>query len=71
MKLFGFIKDNSRFYYEPRFGTPQAYHIEFHFCWYDFWVGMYWDCDRSLYVCPLPMLAIKFTFGERRKRGAR
>ena len=33
--------------------------LEIAFAWYDFWVGAYWDRkNRTLYVCPLPMLLI-------------
>jgi hypothetical protein len=31
------------------------------FLWYDFWVGWYYDRDRrALYVCPLPMVVLRF-----------
>ena len=31
------------------------------FAWYDLWVGAYWDRQaRALYVCPLPMVVVKF-----------
>ena len=34
--------------------------LTLHFCWYDFWVGIYWNrSTRALYVCPLPMLVIR------------
>lgn len=70
MKLFGMFLDSSRFY----FGTPGrasiAYKVELHFCWYDFWVGWYWDSGkRALYICPLPMLAIRVQFGKCAKGG--
>lgn len=30
------------------------------FRWYDFWVGVYYDQkERTLYICPLPMLGIR------------
>lgn len=30
------------------------------FRWYDLWVGAYWDrANRTLYVCPLPMIGVK------------
>lgn len=35
------------------------------FRWYDFWVGAYWDrAARALYVCPVPMLGLRFQFGR-------
>jgi hypothetical protein len=63
MKLFGVINDPTRFYF-GRPGRPsRAHRIELHFCWYDLWVGAYWSPKaRALYICPLPMLAIKITF---------
>lgn len=37
------------------------------FRWYDLWVGAYWDrVNRDLYVCPLPMLGVKLSFGRAR-----
>lgn len=34
--------------------------VRVRFCWYDLWVGAYWDrAERTLYVCPLPMLVIR------------
>jgi hypothetical protein len=33
--------------------------------WYDMWVGAYYDRTKHiLYVCLLPMIVIKFDFGE-------
>lgn len=30
------------------------------FRWYDLWIGAYWDrTNRTLYVCPVPMIGIK------------
>ena len=30
------------------------------FRWYDLWIGAYWDrANRTLYVCPLPMIGVK------------
>ncbi len=37
--------------------------ISFIFAWFDFWIGIYWDArDRKLYVLPLPMVGVVFTF---------
>lgn len=34
------------------------------FRWYDLWVGVYIDqANRSVYVCPLPMLGVKISWG--------
>lgn len=34
--------------------------IRIYFAWYDMWIGAYWDTfDRTLYICPIPMLVIK------------
>lgn len=34
------------------------------FAWYDIWVGVYWDREkRKLYVLPLPMIGLVFSFG--------
>lgn len=31
--------------------------------WYDLWIGAYWDIGhRTLYICPLPMLVLRFQF---------
>lgn len=38
--------------------------IEPFFRWYDLWVGVYIDIDNVvLYICPLPMLGVKVSFG--------
>jgi hypothetical protein len=30
------------------------------FAWYDLWIGAYYDRkNRTLYICPLPMIVIK------------
>jgi hypothetical protein len=35
--------------------------VRFFFRWYDLWIGAYYDRDqRALYVCPLPMLGVRF-----------
>ncbi len=40
--------------------------IYFIFCWYDFWIGAFYDSKkRILYIFPLPMLGIVFNFGRR------
>ena len=34
------------------------------FRWYDLWIGAYWDrASRVLYVCPLPMVGVRVSFG--------
>jgi hypothetical protein len=34
--------------------------ISFRFCWYDMWVGAYWDGKKhTLYVCLIPMIAMR------------
>lgn len=39
--------------------------IHIGFKWYDLWVGAYWDQkNRTLYVCPLPTLVLKFELGS-------
>jgi hypothetical protein len=38
----------------------RAMKITIFFAWYDFWIGWYYDQKKAtLYVCPLPMCAIK------------
>ncbi len=35
------------------------------FKWYDLWVGAFWDAKRrTLYVCPLPTLVLRFRFRQ-------
>ena len=37
--------------------------IKLMFCWYDFWVGGYWNRTfKVLYICPLPMFVIRLSF---------
>jgi hypothetical protein len=37
--------------------------VSLFFAWYDFWVGAYYDrTNRVLYICPLPMVVLKFAF---------
>jgi hypothetical protein len=34
--------------------------VSLFFAWYDLWIGAYYDRkNRTLYVCPLPMIVIK------------
>ncbi len=34
--------------------------ISFFFRWYDLWIGLYIDKpNRTLYICPLPMMGVK------------
>ena len=38
--------------------------ITFRFCWYDLWVGAYYDRKaRAWYICPLPCCV--FRIGEK------
>jgi hypothetical protein len=33
------------------------------FCWYNFWIGLYWDrTNKVLYFCPFPMIIFSFYF---------
>lgn len=33
------------------------------FAWYDMWIGAYYDVGhRTLYICLLPMLVLRFQF---------
>lgn len=35
--------------------------------WFDLWVGLYWDRKaRTLYLCPLPCVAVALEFGPPR-----
>jgi hypothetical protein len=35
------------------------------FCWFDFWIGAYWDREaRALYLCPVPMVVVKIAAKE-------
>ena len=39
--------------------------IRLAFKWYDLWIGAYWDRKgQTLYVCPVPCVAIVFVFGS-------
>jgi hypothetical protein len=71
MKLAGLVEDGGRMWMSVRrrrsgeetFQCSAAHRVELHFCWYDLWVGAYWDAKkRTLYVCPLPTLAIVIQF---------
>jgi hypothetical protein len=34
--------------------------ITFMFCWFDLWIGAYWNSQTSvLYICPFPMCVIR------------
>jgi hypothetical protein len=38
------------------------YKYTFHFLWFDFWVGIFYDRETGIfYLCPFPMLVFKFT----------
>jgi hypothetical protein len=38
--------------------------VKFFFRWYDLWVGAYIDTSgRAVYLCPLPMVGVKLTWG--------
>lgn len=46
--------------------------MKFHakIAWYDMWIGAFWDAaKRVLYVCPLPCLLLKFSFGTNKGGG--
>lgn len=75
MRLLGVVDDNERIRMairrrrngEETFECGPSNRVELHFCWYDFWVGAFWDSQkRVLYVCPLPMLAIRITFRSKK-----
>ena len=35
--------------------------VSIFFAWYYFWIGAYYDQNkRILYICPMPMIVIKF-----------
>lgn len=35
--------------------------------WYDIWIGAYYDIGHTtLYVCPLPMVVLRFEFTGRK-----
>lgn len=39
--------------------------VRVQFCWYDAWIGLYWDrAKRRLYICPVPFVAIMFQCRE-------
>lgn len=43
---------------------PKFFAISVAFKWYDLWIGAYWDRhENRLYLCPLPCLVIRLTFG--------
>jgi hypothetical protein len=43
-------------------------HIKFHFIWFDFWMGVYIDLEnKTVFICPLPMLPIKIWWTEHLK----
>lgn len=34
--------------------------------WFDIWIGAYVDTERrAVYICPLPMVGVKVTWGRR------
>jgi hypothetical protein len=38
-------------------------HFEVKFCWYDFWIGFYWDRkNKILHFCPFPTVVFCFHF---------
>lgn len=39
--------------------------VSVRFAWYDMRIGVYWNrANRALYVCPIPMVAVKIAFRE-------
>jgi len=44
-------------------------HFTLRLLWYDMWIGAYWDrSSRCLYVCPLPMICIRFYLSPKNKK---
>lgn len=43
--------------------------INVFFRWYDLWIGAFIDIkNKTLYVCPIPCLGIKITWGDKNER---
>lgn len=44
----------------------EFYSIQLFFRWYDFWIGAFWDHDKTtLYICPIPMFGIRLRWKRR------
>ena len=66
MKLLGIHRIKPGAFWYPS-GSPVQV-VELHLCWFDFWVGWFWDRrKRILWVCPLPMLAVRIQLKGARK----
>lgn len=40
--------------------------LRLYFCWYDLWIGVYWDrTGRMLYICPLPTIVLAIYIAPR------
>ena len=43
--------------------------VEIGFRWYDLWIGAFIDTEsRTVYICPLPMVVIKYQYGVSKRR---
>jgi hypothetical protein len=76
VKLFGLIKDPDRICFsmhkdkvpgEELYHASPVHKFEVHLKWEDAWIGFFWDqMKRVLWICPLPMLAVRVRLGGKR-----